>query len=79
MNISELKQGRDYCVCPPAGQPVDSYKQVVEIKVQTAESVWSTLYVYFFVRVERPVIEEICASVVQQNFPNATNYDTNCK
>lgn len=79
MNISELNQGQDYCVCPPTEQPVNAWKRVAEIKVQTAESVWSTLYVYFFVQVERPVIEEICASVVQQYFPNATNYEINCK
>lgn len=79
MNISELKQGRDYCVCPPAGQPVDSYKQVVEIKVQTAESVWSTLYVYIFIQLKETDIRELCKDLVQQIFPNATNYETRCK
>ena len=80
MDTTNLKLGRDYFVTfSPTEQPNDGWIHLVEIKVQTSEHTYATMYIYIFVQLTKPEIQELCSSIVQLHFPTAENYSLICK
>lgn len=78
MDTTKLKQGRDYfATFSPNEQPYSKWIHLVEIKVQTSEHTYATMYIYIFVHLTKPEIQELCSSIIRLHFPDIDSYDTN--
>lgn len=76
---TELKEDRDYCVIFTSIPQPNNWKQKIEIKVQTNEHDYTTVYVYIFVQLNDFDTKELCSSIVEQRFSNYISYVVNCK
>lgn len=80
MDTTKLKPGRDYFITSsPDERPINGWIHLVEIKVQTNEHTYATMYIYIFVPLTKPEIQELCSSIIRFHFPDTDSYDTNCQ